>query len=135
MSNLDKKQLEEWKQEYKTTDLYKEGVSENDYVQAKFYGPFGSICGTNVSLLKVQIYELKNKEILSLDERNQLISYYNELGLDNKGQKKPKVCWNFVRNGTCSHSSIEEYDKGQVISNLWHPGIEEKQYLKKIPKK
>ena len=144
MSNLDKKQLdetiealnsmekeaEEFRIKYKTTDLYKEGVSEDDYVHAKLWGPFGSIYGTNVSLLKVQIYELKQKEILSLEERNQLISYYNELGLDNYGRKKPKVCWNFVRNGTCSHSSIEEYNKGQVISNFWHPGIEEKKYLK-----
>ena len=69
MSNLDKKQLEEWKQEYKTTDLYKEGVSENDYVQAKLYGSRGSIYGTDVSLLKVQIYELIKKENINMKEK------------------------------------------------------------------
>ena len=83
MSNLDKKQLEEmtealnsteknveeWKKEYGTTDLYKEGVSENDYVQAKLYGSRGSIYGTDVSLLKVQIYELIKKENINIKEK------------------------------------------------------------------
>ena len=50
-------------------------------------------------------------------------------GYDRNGNKKPKTCWDFVHNNKCKHTN--KYNKlGKSISNFWHPGLEEKKYLK-----
>lgn len=71
----------------------------------------------------------KQKLVLSKNNPDKLKKIYNELGLDNKGMKKPKTCWKFVKNGSCSHYK-KVNKEGVICKNLWHPGIDERLYLK-----
>ncbi len=96
----------------------------------KLFNGLENIAGTNTEYIKSQISELKSRERTE-DEEEKLIRYYNELGCDNKGNKKPKVCWDYIRKGGCNHIKRSELERGMVINNLWHPNKEEKEYLHK----
>lgn len=99
-----------------------------------FYDAFNgkdNICGTNVRWIEKKITELIAKPTLTCEEKEQLNKYYSELGRTSNGSKKPKTCWSFVDHGGCSHSKVCENDVGFIARNLWHPGNEERIYLKK----
>ena len=103
-----------------------------NYKEWKFSNIFeGRYCffGTDTPYIKKQINILENKK-RTLDEDIQLRKYYNELGRNNTGGKKPKCCWNFIDNGVCNHTNTINFTEGQIINGLWHPDIDEKLYLK-----
>ena len=114
----------------------------SDELSDDFYALFngmGNIIGKDTKKLretKTKL-ELKKKEFngLSNIEEENLINANSQLGLDKNGNKKNKTCWKYVKNGFCKHvsktysNSLKE--DGCNISNLWHPGNGEKEYLKK----
>jgi hypothetical protein len=96
----------------------------------KYFNGNDCLFGTNVDKLERRINEIDKCENLSEDVIIEKASCYSELGKDSNGNKKPKVCWTFVKEGTCIHT-FKDSKIGRTISHLWHPGIEEKEYLKK----
>jgi len=105
-----------------------ENLSEDEIMKL-----LGACClhGTNTEYINKQIKILEGKKERTVDDNKQLIKYYNELGRDNNGNKKPSVCWNYVMNGKCNHLQINSLEKGIKLNNLWHPAKEEKEYLQK----
>ena len=106
-------------------------VYEWDDQLEDFYAAFNgkeNIIGTNVSYLEKTVKKLKEDPRAN---KSKIIECYSELGKDVKGNKKPKTCWKFVKNGSCNHCKTNDNVHGKVFGNLWHPGIKEREYLKK----
>lgn len=93
------------------------------------------ISGTNTRYITRQIDKLSKKNSLTTEEKTQLRKYHNEIGHDNNGRKKPKVCWNYVNNLRCRHACPTSLLQGQVIGNLWHPDKDESEYLRNKTRK
>lgn len=77
-----------------------------------------------------------NNQNLSVHETSEEEMFYKlqkkvlcYLGSNSDGNKKPKVCWNYVKNDKCNHLQHIP-NEPQIIANLWHPEINEKNYLK-----
>jgi hypothetical protein len=68
----------------------------------------------------------KTSEEQFLKLRTKVLAY---LGGDSNENKKPTVCWNYVKNDKCSHLAGIIHEP-RIIKNLWHPEINEKNYLK-----
>ena len=111
-----------------TNEIDLENLSDDKIMEL-----LGAYClhGTNTEYINKQIKILEGKKERTVDDNKQLIKYYNELGRDNSGNKKPSVCWNYVMNGKCNHLQINSLEKGIKLNNLWHPDKEEKEYLQK----
>lgn len=98
-----------------------------------FYSLFNgkeNIVGTNVNWIRKQISILTEKGNLTADEEKQLVKYRLELGLTPEGSRKPKVCWQYVHQTRCEHAGDNESASNRVIASKWHPGEEERIYLK-----
>jgi hypothetical protein len=61
-------------------------------------------------------------------QQNELENKRVELGFTPTGSKKPKVCWDFVKTGKCTHGWVVEKNGG-VEGGRWHPGEKEAKYL------
>lgn len=108
-------------------DIYEADFS---FVDDDFYNLFNgkeNIIGTNNKYLEKKINEYNVDPIKNKDK---IAECYSELGKTPNGKKKPMVCWRFVKNGCCNHLSTNNNNIGKIYSNLWHPGIDEREYLK-----
>ena len=88
-----------------------------------------NIFGTNTEFLCKQKKKIESKINKSNHDKKKIIDINSELGLTHNGKKKPKTCWNFVKNGFCNHYKNNENQQGLIIKNFYHPGIEERNYL------
>ena len=89
------------------------------------------ISGTNTRWLNKRIYQLEKLPKLSQDQLKELQNAYSQLGKIPGGKKKPKVCWDFVNNGTCSHGEIVTTNGPICVGKRYHPAPEEAEYLRK----
>ena len=71
---------------------------------------------------------------MTLERAKRILTQHKYLeilcGGDGNGGNKPKCCWYFIKHGKCNHVSEYNEEFGKVICNLWHPGVEERKYLK-----
>lgn len=103
----------------------------DEFLDDDFYALFNgkeNIIGTNVEYLEKKIEKLKNNPLKNKDE---ISACYSELRKNTKGETKQKICWKFVENGYCNHCKNNNNVNGKIFSNLWHPGVEERNYLHK----
>ena len=108
--------------------------SNYDQIYDLFDG-YDCLFGTNTDYLRKQISKLETKGELTNEDKSILYKHRCELGELSSGLKKPRVCWNYVHNGTCYHTSSSSLERGEVIGGLWHPDVDEKAYLCKKKKK
>ena len=110
--------------------------------------------GTNTRYINRQITKIETKKLLDKkvppeisdnilenlnlpDSDRSLAELYCEIGKDPQGNKKPIVCWDFVKNKRCCCHNMtnNSIDEGIIINNKWHPGKKEMEYLiKKMTK-
>ena len=95
---------------------------------------FDCLVGTNTSYLNKQIDMITSKDELTPDDQSSLYKMRCELGQLKTGMKKPRVCWHYVRNGSCYHTHNSSLEMGEVMGGLWHPDKNEKAYLLKKQK-
>lgn len=98
-------------------------MSNMDEFYALFNGK-DNISGTNTRWLEKQ---LSDPSSLS---QTQIAEYNSELGRMPNGQKKPRTCWNYVRNGSCGCTGVKTLQQGCVFNRHWHPCDSEREYLR-----
>ena len=78
------------------------------------------------AIIKRLVLETTEGFVLSDTERRELLS---QLGRDERGKSKGRVCWQYVHNAMCGHSRYNVGMQGVRIGGFWHPGTDERVYL------
>ena len=99
----------------------------DDDIDDMFNG-LDSVHGRNDRWIQKRIYQLEHVERDAAPQQ-ELEDKRVEFGLTATGRQKPRVCWDFVRVGKCTHGWIAGEDGG-VHGGIWHPGKKEAVYLK-----
>jgi hypothetical protein len=75
-------------------------------------------------IIRMYLSEIDN---IPQEEKTKL---YAELGCDENGNKKGKICWDYIKNSYCAHKQ-GTLKKGINMNGLWHPDVNERNYLYK----
>lgn len=82
--------------------------------------------------------KVEDKLLAGIDPQEQdslkdtLVALNLQLGCQPSGVKKPQTCWTYVRTGSCRCRKGPIDKNGSVYSSRWHPGPDEREYLKSV---